>query len=327
MEEKQRFREAFLTSSGLFSDINLTNSIAAAIDLYEANGTYYTITTYMAGAVLSGADQRPLEENIAIMRSAARLLSILHKKGFLYLDMKPENIFVLRETTDIVQLFDFDSPIAIESLKGGEVQRDTLRWTNGYAPLELRTGDLKKTGVHSDVFSLGATLFCLIFHHTPMALECVEDAVYDFESVLEDADLYPEVLFRRLTDFFHRTLAPYYRDRYSDMDQVIRALDGLAHLARRNMPYIRSFRLLKEPLLIGREKEYRALAEWFAGVDTQLLIPMHYETWLTQDPEFAAKMITDMNRIMEEKGKLGRVAPMERGKWYGLHIGIRPAED
>lgn len=70
-----------------------------------------------------------------------------------------------------------------------------------------------------------------------------------------------------------------------------------------------------------------SFAQWFAGADTQLLIPMHYETWLTKDPEFAQKMITDMNKIMEQKGKLGRVAPMERGKWYTLNIGIREVEE
>ena len=68
-------------------------------------------------------------------------------------------------------------------------------------------------------------------------------------------------------------------------------------------------------------------ANWFAGVDTQVLIPMHYETWLTKDPGFAEAMITDMNRIMEEKGKIGRVAPMERGKWYTLNLGIRELEE
>lgn len=49
---------------------------------------------------------------------------------------------------------------------------------------------------------------------------------------------------------------------------------------------------------------------------------MHYETWLTEDPDFAAKMIEEMNRIMEEKGKIGRVAPMQRCKWYTLDLGI-----
>lgn len=63
-------------------------------------------------------------------------------------------------------------------------------------------------------------------------------------------------------------------------------------------------------------------AEWFSQADVPLLVPMHYETWLTEDPDFAAKMIDDMNRIMKEKGKIGRVAPMQRGKWYTLDLGI-----
>lgn len=66
-------------------------------------------------------------------------------------------------------------------------------------------------------------------------------------------------------------------------------------------------------------------ADWFAAVDTQLLVPMHYETWLTKDPEFARNMISDMNRIMAEKGKVGRVAPMVRGKWYTLDLAINEA--
>lgn len=68
-------------------------------------------------------------------------------------------------------------------------------------------------------------------------------------------------------------------------------------------------------------------AAWFAATDTQLLIPMHYETWLTEDPEFAKKMIADMNRILLEKGKVGRVAAMERGKWYSLNLTITEEEN
>lgn len=71
-----------------------------------------------------------------------------------------------------------------------------------------------------------------------------------------------------------------------------------------------------------KEGVAESFADWFAAVDTQLLIPMHYETWLTTDPEFANRMISDMNRIMAEKGKVGRVAPMERGKWYTLDLAI-----
>lgn len=62
--------------------------------------------------------------------------------------------------------------------------------------------------------------------------------------------------------------------------------------------------------------------EWFLQADVPLPVPMHYETWLTEGSDFAAKMIDDMNRIMKEKGKTGRVAPMQRCKRYTLDLEI-----
>ena len=100
-------------------------------------------------------------------------------------------------------------------------------------------------------------------------------------------------------------------------DGMIQRLQGV------NKPNI----IIRNKMASSKVKEGVAenFAEWFAAVDNQVLVPMHYETWLTKDPEFAAKMITDMNRIMEEKGKCGRVAPMERGKWYTLDLQINEA--
>lgn len=100
-------------------------------------------------------------------------------------------------------------------------------------------------------------------------------------------------------------------------DGMIERLQGV------NKPNI----IIRNKMASSKVKEGVAenFAEWFAAVDTQILVPMHYETWLTKDPEFAQKMIVDMNHIMEEKGKVGRVAPMVRGKWYTLDLAINEA--
>ena len=74
-----------------------------------------------------------------------------------------------------------------------------------------------------------------------------------------------------------------------------------------------------------KEGAAEKFADWFAQSDTQLLVPMHYETWLTDDPEFSEQVHEDMNKIMMEKGLVGRVAPMERGKWYTLDLSINEA--
>lgn len=101
-------------------------------------------------------------------------------------------------------------------------------------------------------------------------------------------------------------------------DGMIQRLQGV------NKPNV----IIRNKMASSKVKENVAenFAEWFSAVDNQILIPMHYETWLAEDPEFAVNMIKDMNRIMEEKGKVGRVVPMTRGKWYSLNIMIAEIE-
>lgn len=74
------------------------------------------------------------------------------------------------------------------------------------------------------------------------------------------------------------------------------------------------------PSAIKDETVAKDFAEWFAKFDGQLMVPMHYEAWITDDPEFAEQVMTDMDKILEEKGKVGRIAPMKRTEWYSLDL-------
>lgn len=82
--------------------------------------------------------------------------------------------------------------------------------------------------------------------------------------------------------------------------------------------------IIRNKMASSKVKAHAAedFARWFSQADVPLLVPMHYETWLTEDPAFAADMIDTMNRMMEQQGKIGRVAAMQRGKWYTLDLGI-----
>lgn len=77
----------------------------------------------------------------------------------------------------------------------------------------------------------------------------------------------------------------------------------------------------------AKEGQKEMFADWFAGADVQLLIPMHHEAWLTDDPAYAEDMFSYMNQTMEEKNMVGRVAPMKRGRWYDLCLAVAEAED
>lgn len=90
------------------------------------------------------------------------------------------------------------------------------------------------------------------------------------------------------------------------------------------------FREIRPNILIrnkmGSSRDFDRVAERFADIfakaNTQLLIPMHVETWVNERPEFLNGVISDMNKIMKEKNLIGRVALMERTKWYGLNLSV-----
>lgn len=71
-----------------------------------------------------------------------------------------------------------------------------------------------------------------------------------------------------------------------------------------------------------KEGVSEAFADWVNKADIQLLVPMHYETWLTEDPAFARKVFTDMNDILEKSHAVARAACIERTKWYTVNITI-----
>lgn len=63
-------------------------------------------------------------------------------------------------------------------------------------------------------------------------------------------------------------------------------------------------------------------ADYLEQSDVQLMIPMHYETWLNTRPGFAEAQLEEINRIMKERGKGGRVLNPQRTKWYNLELSV-----
>ena len=93
------------------------------------------------------------------------------------------------------------------------------------------------------------------------------------------------------------------------------------------------FREIRPNIMIrnkmGSSRDFDRVAERFADIfaksNTQMLIPMHCETWVNECPEFINSVMEDMNHIMEEKGLIGRVKLLDRTKWYYLDLAINEA--
>ena len=270
---KQRFRDSFSVCNRLFESDGLTNRTANFMDIYEKNGTLYTVITYRQGQELTlpdadGAEIRPLKESISIVKSVAKTLQKLHGNGYLYLDTKPDNVFILDDMNGSIQLFDFDSVIPVSA--DGDMSRYRISYTNGFAAMEQRQGRLDQIGTHTDVYGVGALLFYMVFGRIPSAPDSDPFARYDFTDSLYDPFMYRDRLFMCMSAFFRNTLAVSVADRYSDMEPVIDDLTKMESDADLSKPFIHDSYYPVRFDIIGRESEIGLIGD-FIDSDTGCL--------------------------------------------------------
>lgn len=270
---KKRMKMAFMACNELFdTHSELTNTVINTLDIYNGNNTSYVISTYQQGKSLAEMKVRTLKEGIAIVKSIAKAIKKIHDRGYLYLDLKPDNIFVLDGVTELVQLFDFDSLVSIESGTADEMPDCRISYTKGFAALEQQMGKRKQLGKHTDVYGIGAILFYILFDMAPSALDCDFDASFDFTRSSYFDVRYRDKLYAMLTDFLHNTLANYYEDRYPDMTYVIARLDEIERYADTIIPYLISSRVNSVRNFVGREKELNQIRQWADQDDSKPLL-------------------------------------------------------
>ena len=150
------------------------------------------------------------------------------KCPILHLDLKPSNIFLLKETREIIKLFDYDSVIYKDDLNDSDL---FLSGSQGYMPYELRKGIKKQISEKTDIYSIGAIVFERIMSRT--VTETDEDIGHvelSYENKLFNNTT--SKIFDRLNQFFHRTCLGRIMHRYSNMEEVVEALDELIDLAQ-----------------------------------------------------------------------------------------------
>ncbi len=333
---KSRMISAYQKNHALFMHDRLTNTVANTSNLYEAHGTIYIVSVYLNGRTFAEDQGTTLHDCVQLILSTAKALQHIHEAGYLYLDLKPDNILTLAGSRDLVQLFDFDSVVSQEELQAAVQSHDptALRtsYSKGFAPLEQQTGRLNRLGIHSDLYSLGAVLFHALFHCTPTAFDCETDAVFDFAHMTYAGSHFQDRLYRALSAFFHKTLASYYGDRYQHDSEAIAQLQEILALSDETRPWLRSTYLQLVPVFYGREKELSDLAHFMdenthhtcslygmGGIGKSTLVrqylAMHAGNWdavlWLYDQDSLTALITDdtqvqlntVSRLREETGE------------------------
>ena len=163
-------------------------NIVKVFDSFEENGTAYYVMEYIEGCSLAQM-QKPISETKAILylEQILSALKCVHNEGFMHLDIKPSNIMI--DQDDNIHLIDFGASKQFDPNSDNQSVLSTtgLAYTPGYASFEQLSGHTKNLGSHSDMYSLGATLYNLLTGKTPpLPSEIMEDGFTekDFASPL-----------------------------------------------------------------------------------------------------------------------------------------------
>ena len=250
---KERFKTAYQKNVEVKNTLGLVNSTSNANELYEWNGTLYSMAAYDEGNDYRKHEDTSLKEVCEHVKAIAVVLQKYHTKGYLHLDIKPENVFVIPETREHVLLFDFDSVTTIAELKENMCYR--LAYSDGFSAPELIRGRISQIGPQTDIYSLGALLFYKVFGRKPMLKEGSLGTSFDYSVMKFRDDRYSPRLYRELTQMFQKTLATSTISRWKEVSFFIESLDRIIELSDLDRIYLRGNFAYNSRNFIGRNKE------------------------------------------------------------------------
>lgn len=262
-EERKRslssFRTAYEKLMVMQNTAKLRVSTARAFDLFEANGTLYSVTDVTDGNTFDKDKPESLVDILKTGLAISKVIQKYHNNGYLHLDIKPSNFLVLHETRELVVLFDMDSVTSMDDIKSGEIK--CVSYSEGWASPEQMQGQFTKLCPATDIYSIGAVLFEKIIGRNVEPADTGLFADWDFAGKLFDR-VNPGIK-RLLRDIFHKTLAANMKRRYQSADELIVALKEAIEVAEQKQ-YLISDDIISDVRFVGRENDLQRINTLFA---------------------------------------------------------------
>ena len=164
---RDKVRKQFLQEANRLFECKHSN-IVRYLTFFEENKQPFIVMDYIPGSTLDRivTPDNPLPEATAIeyIRQIAEALKVVHRKGLLHRDVKPQNLILHSKTKQVV-LIDFGIS---REFSQGKTKTHTNLISEGYAPLEQYLPKAKRTAA-TDVYGLAATLYTLLTAQIPIA--------------------------------------------------------------------------------------------------------------------------------------------------------------
>ena len=206
----------------------LKNSTSNVQKIYHANGTTYIDMTYFKGCTYDKVENESLFDLLRRMRSIAKVVGGYHDMGYLHLDIKPQNIYAIPETPEMVMMFDFDSVVP-----EADVEKTVLlSYTDSWAAPEQKMAKYRKSICKAtDLFAIGEMIFYRIMGRHSNADEHFDFSTYAYDM---DARIFKNVnpkVFKKLDELFHKTICCAPINRLQNAEDLIDLLDETIPLA------------------------------------------------------------------------------------------------
>ncbi len=247
-----RFEEGYKKQLKIRKLNETKNTTSNIQGIYEGNGTKYIDMTCFNGLTYDKIQESNLYDLLRRTKTIAQTIKHYHNNGFLHLDLKPNNIFTIPESVELVMLFDFDSLLTKNEIMSGSSVSYTEAWA---APELLLPGRKSKICEATDLFSIGEMVFYQLFGRHSSADERRSFAKYEFDydsAICKGSD--PKV-FPMLADFLNKTICGVVSKRYTSADEMIERLEQMILLANPHESRIISTIPSLQSFFVGRTCE------------------------------------------------------------------------
>lgn len=265
---KDRFFAGGVWQNDLRYKTNLKNEITPLQGIYEGNNTLYLEVTPFEGKTYDRFDRLPLSKRMKICLAVAKSVRQYHRLGYLCLDLKPENIFVLTNSSgeivaDLIEFVDFDSIRSKKEIADEASLSFTRNWS---APEQNNPYRYKKISERTDIYTVGELVFWSVFgrHSADEEHRGFSKYPYDEERGPFIKELNRMEIKNLFTALFRGTLRSSAENRFASMDDVIAILEKISdELSRKE--YVITAAPHASHIFVGRGKELREIEEFLAA--------------------------------------------------------------
>ncbi len=231
---KHKLCEAYKLQLEFHNSDETGNYTSDAETMVEAYSTLYVIMNKVVGSSYDKVVPENITDVLEVCKSVATTIGFYHKKGYLHLDIKPDNIYVLKETNQIINLFDFDTVKLKSDLENGNYIASTNKISApeiSKAEIDEFTGKyLQEVDERADIYAIGHILFEKVMERDAKSSDIILGKKFNLGKTKLLKNSSPQ-LREKIQEIFQHTVVRMKSERYSNTDELIKALDQALEIA------------------------------------------------------------------------------------------------